>query len=231
MKIALLGDYQPEVTAHQAVPLALDLAAAALRLEMEFDWIRSDEIDLKKLPEYDAVWCVPFSPYQDRDAVLALIKQVREGNQPFLGTCAGYQHAVLEFARNQLGHSDADSVEDHPDCKMPLLSALTCRLTDESDAINIQPESIAGSLYGIERVAETYHCGYGLNRQYLPLFVGSAMRFSGFDDDDDPCVFEVIDKPFYVGTAFQPERSALNGVAHPLIVGFMNAAQHYSTGQ
>ncbi|MFT5741567.1 MAG: CTP synthase (UTP-ammonia lyase) [Gammaproteobacteria bacterium] len=221
MNIALIGDYQPDVTAHRAIPLAL--AANADGRVLNHVWIPSNDVDVDALPGFDGIWCVPFSPYQNRLNVMLAIRYAREHNVPCLGTCAGYQHAVLEFARNVLALAEADSVEDNPTCTLPLISSLRCRLYDQSEAINIDPASIVGGLYGQARIAEAYHCGFGVNPEYLSLFEHSAMRFSGFDDAGDPRIFELEGHPFFVGTAFQPERSGLEGKAHPLIGAFIKA--------
>ncbi len=103
MKIALLGDYGETLVAHQAIPVALSLAARALSVSVDYEWIHSTDIDISRLKRFDAIWCVPFSPYQNPGGILAAIEFARNDEKPFLGTCAGFQHAVLEYARNVLG--------------------------------------------------------------------------------------------------------------------------------
>ncbi|MGU1119328.1 glutamine amidotransferase-related protein, partial [Pseudomonas aeruginosa] len=104
LRIALVGDHDPHITAHRAIPLALRLAGEALGLEIAFDWLASDRLPAEPaLERYDGFWCVPGSPYRDADAVLRLIAHARGRRRPFLGTCAGFQHTILEFARNALG--------------------------------------------------------------------------------------------------------------------------------
>ncbi len=223
-KIALVGDYDAAVTAHQAIPRALELASLALALEAEPEWIGSDAIAGRDLAEFDALWCVPASPYRDQGAVIAAIAQARAADMPFLGTCAGYQHALIEYARNQLGYSEADSSEDNPEARLAVISALACRLDDQGDAVNLAPGSRLEEIYQSRRVVETYHCGYGFNPDYLSLFVDSGLVFSGFDDRGAPRAFELPQARFFVGTAFQPERSALQNATHPLIIAFLMAA-------
>ncbi len=225
IRIALLGDFDAAITAHQAIPLALALAANKLMLKIDFDWIDSDRLDLALLRNYHALWCVPNSPYRDRDAVLTAITYARENNLAYLGTCAGFQHAALEFARSALGYADADSLEDNPDTTMPLLAPMLCRLSDESDAINLTGGSIAHSIYQQERIVEEYNCGFSLNTEYLSLFNNSAMRFSGFDDAGGPRILEIPAQRFFLASAFQPERSAFREESHPLITAFVQAAR------
>ncbi len=86
LRIALVGDHDPHITAHRAIPLALRLAGEALGLEIAFDWLASDRLPAEPaLERYDGFWCVPGSPYRDADAVLRLIAHARGRRRPFLG--------------------------------------------------------------------------------------------------------------------------------------------------
>ena len=224
MKIGLLGDYDATVVAHQAIPQALALAAADLSLPVEPVWLASSAVSDAELDDIDALWCVPASPYANPVAVIDAIRRARETGLPFLGTCGGYQHAVLEYARNCLGHAGAESSEEHPDTTMPLICALHCRLDGTRDAINLQAGTQAATIYQSQRIVEEYNCGFGVNRDYLPLFADSGLVFSGFDDAGDPRIVELPGHRFFIATAFQPERSAFGGRAHPLILALLRAA-------
>ncbi len=221
--IGLLGDRDDTVTAHRAIPIALGLAARATACEVDHEWIDSDAVAARGLDDLAGLWCVPASPYRDMDAVLAAIRRARETGLPFLGTCGGYQHAALEFARDVLGFAEADNAEVNPDAEMPLIAGLACRLVEVADDIHLRPGSIAAGIYAVDTVHEAYHCSFGVNRNYLSLYDGSSMAFSGFDADGDPRVLEIHSHPFFVGTAFQPESAALEGRSHPLIEAFLQA--------
>jgi len=80
------------------------------------------------LEAFAGFWCVPGSPYRDMDGALRTIRFARETRCPFLGTCGGFQHAVIEYARSVLGLTDADHMESNPDAELPLIIALACRL-------------------------------------------------------------------------------------------------------
>ncbi len=223
-KVALLGDHSAGVIAHRAIPKALQLAAESLSIDSHADWIHSSQINLKDLSSYNGIWCVPNSPYADAAKVISAIQFARENETPFLGTCGGYQHAVLEYAQNALGHTDADSVEDNPDTSMPLISAMYCALREKPGAIKINNPSQVYSIIKSELIEEQYNCGFGVNAEYLSLFEDTDMTFSGFDSDGDPRIVELNNHPFYIGTAFQPERSALLNNTHALIIAFLEAA-------
>ena len=221
MKIALIGDYDQSVTAHQAIPQALKLAADSLSITVVPTWIRSSEVEPSQLPDFAALWCVPFSPYENPEAVIDAIRFARESDTPFLGTCAGFQHAVLEYARNVLGIETADSIPRTP---TPVISVLACKLYDESDSIGIEPDSRVGRIYQAERIDEEYHCGFGVNPEYSNIFDDSELRFSGRDDAGEARILELPEHRFFVGTAFQPERSAFRKIVHPLISAYLAAA-------
>ena len=223
MNVGLIGDFDASVTAHKAIPLALKLASEKISSAVEFQWLNSDTFKLSSLPEFDALWCVPASPYEDTDKVLRAIRFARENDVPFLGTCGGYQHAALEFAQNVLRYSEADNVEINPGAPMPLISGLVCKLYDEKAQIDLVEGSNIATIYGAAKIFEEYICGYGVNREYLHIFENSDMCFTGFDEDGDPRSLEIPGNRFFVGTAFQPERSAFEGLPHPLVCEYLIA--------
>ncbi|MDH3634470.1 MAG: hypothetical protein OES20_07165 [Gammaproteobacteria bacterium] len=224
MKILLVGDYDKKVVAHQAIPRAIELSARLLKAKAGQVWIRTRELDPTVMPDCDAIWCVPFSPYEKPGAVIGAIRFARENDIPFLGTCAGFQHAVIEYARNALGLESAESIEDNPGATMPVITALGCRLYDESEAINIERESRAGDIYQADRIMEEYHCGFGVNRELMHIFDDSGLKFSGHGNNGEPRLCEIPGHRFFIGTAFQPERSALKSCVHPLITAFLRTA-------
>jgi CTP synthase (UTP-ammonia lyase) len=224
IRIALIGDHQPEVAAHITIPKALKLATVQPGTTITFDWLASATLMPQDINKYNGVWGVPYSPYRNMDNILNAIQHPRTKAIPYLGTCAGYQHAVLEFARNQLGLQDADNTEVNESTRCPLISSLYCGLVEVSDHIFLQADSKISTLYGETDIEEGYHCSYGVNRGHLDIFSHSDMRFAGFDKGQDPRVFELNNHPFFLGTAYQPERSTLSGDTHPLITAFAIAA-------
>jgi CTP synthase (UTP-ammonia lyase) len=224
MTIALVGDYDEAVVAHRAIPVAIKLANSAERTTIPFEWLHSDEINIEELSRFSAFWCVPASPYANMSSVLKLIEHARVNNMPFLGTCGGYQHAALEYAQNALGYSQAENAEVNPETTMPLITTLSCKLHGVKDQISLLPGSFIRSIYASGNVEEEYNCGYGVNRNYLSIFEGGDLCFSGYDEDGDPRALEIGVNDFFVGTAFQPERSALSGIAHPLVRYFVKCA-------
>jgi CTP synthase (UTP-ammonia lyase) len=225
INIALIGDYNETVTAHRAIPLAIQHTSTKLKLKTNFEWIDTEKVNVNELQRFNAVWCVPASPYKSTGGALKAITFARVNNIPFMGTCGGYQHAVLEFARNVLGFEHADNSETNPGTEMPLISSLKCELVEKTNTIFVKSGTKAYDLYKTNKVIEEYHCSYGVNAQYLPIFENSAMQFTGSDESGEPRIMELSNRKFYMGTAYQPERWGLRNEVHPIIEAFLNAVK------
>ncbi len=227
VSIALVGDYEPAVTAHRAIPHALALAGVALGLAVAPRWISTTQLAraaAATLAECDGVWCVPASPYHRMDGALGAIRFAREQRRPFLGTCGGCQHALLEYFRHVLGLAQAEHLESSPGASIPLIAPLECALIECAETVELAPGSRLRALYGHARVEEQYHCRYGLNPEFEHLLHGGTLRIVGRGAGGAVRAVELEGHPFYVATLFQPERSALRGEVHPLIRGFVQAA-------
>lgn len=226
MRIGLIGDFNPAVKAHIAIPRAVALAADALECAAETSWLATlllEHNTAELLPAYDALWCVPASPYASMEGALSAIRFARERGIPFLGTCGGSQHVIIEYARNVLGLAEADHAETNPSTPLPLIASLVCSLIEVQDTIYLKPGSRIAAIYGRTEIVEGYHCSYGLNPHYHALFEQGGIYITGVDVNGEARVFELSGHPFFVGTLFQPERSAFAGAAHPLIVAYLQA--------
>jgi CTP synthase (UTP-ammonia lyase) len=169
---------------------------------------------------------VPASPYASADGALAAIRYARESSRPFLGTCGGFQHAVLEYARNVLGCSAAAHAETAPDAAMPVIARLTCSLVEKSGSVRVADGSRLRGIYGAAEVTEGYHCNYGFNPAYEGLLSDpDGLRVAARDSAGEVRAVELAQHPFFIATLFQPERSGLRGADHPLINAFVEAAR------
>jgi CTP synthase (UTP-ammonia lyase) len=224
IRIALIGDYDPQVTAHQAIPVALEMAAEHSSLNVQWQWLATDEIHAETpLHPFDGVWCVPASPYRNMDGALLAIRFAREQRRPFLGTCGGFQHAVLEYARNVLGWSDAEHGETAPDAARALLTPLSCALVEAVDSIYLTEGSLIAQAYESAEIREGYRCRYGVNPQFEGELLKRKLHAVGHDSEQGLRAVELSDHPFFVATLFQPERAALGGVLPPLVGAFVEA--------
>ena len=227
LHVALIGDYNPDVTAHQAIPVALQQAADTLGLTVHAQWLDTDALPVT-LQGFDGFWCVPATPYRDTEAALRAIRFAREQQRPFLGTCGGFQHAVLEYARNVVGWADAEHGELAPDAKRAVIAPLSCALVEATDTVRLAPYTRIADAYGTLDLLEDYRCRYGINPEFIDALLGGDLIPSGHDAAGDLRAVELLDHPFFVATLFQPERSALKGVTPPLAVALLKACQALS---
>ena len=173
--------------------------------------------------DFDGIWCVPASPYANMMGALAAIRYARERGRPFLGTCGGFQHALLEYARNVCGMPEAKHAETDPDAPLRLIAPLACSLVEQSDEILLAEGGQFRRTYGRERITEGYHCSYGLNREYESRIFRDDLKATAHDRNGEVRGVELSGHPFFVAALFQPERRALTGEVPPLVAAFVTA--------
>jgi CTP synthase (UTP-ammonia lyase) len=222
--IGLIGDYDASVTAHQAIPCALALAGDAATTAVHYEWVPTEEIeDQSRVSGFDGLWCVPASPYRSMSGALRAIRFAREQSRPFLGTCGGFQHAIIEYARNVLGWVDAEHTETTPAAARPVITPLSCALVEKNDTIRLRKGSILAAAYGCLEASEQYHCSYGINPAFLSAILSGPLRVSAEDQAGEARAVELEGHPFFVATLFQPERAALAGTVPPPVASFVRA--------
>lgn len=226
VRIGLIGDFDESVVAHRGINASLPLAAKSLDADIDARWIHTADLgnDPSLAEACDGIWCVPATPYADGPAAIAAIRHARKSGQPFLGTCGGYQHALLEYARNVLGLVDAAHEEEDPEAALLLIGRLTCDLVEVTGLVRLTPGSRLARVCGTTELVEGYHCRFGLDPERRGHFDDGPLRIVAEDDAGEPRAFELDGHPFFVGTAFQPERAGLAGRAHPIVTAFASAA-------
>ncbi|MFO0915127.1 MAG: CTP synthase [Pirellulales bacterium] len=223
IRIGLIGDRDDSITAHRAIPAALSLCAARQNLEIEPVWLATDTISPEQLHEFEGIWCVPGSPYRNAELAIASIRFAREHKVPFFGTCGGFQHALIEYARNVLGWTNAEHAETHPEGGMLVISPLTCSLVEVTDHVHLVDGSLLAAAYGSESISISYHCRYGLNAGYAAQLTSGPFKVAAWDSNHEVRAMELIDHPFFVTTLFQPERAALDGICPPIVESFIRS--------
>ncbi len=224
--IGLIGDFDADVPAHRAIPLALNAAADSLRVGVAFEWVATDAIrDTARVAHFDGLWCVPASPYRSMDGALRAIRHAREHGVPFLGTCGGFQHAIVDYARNGLGWADAEHAETAPGAARAVIAPLACALVETTQVVRLWPGTHIAAAYGSVQISEGYRCRFGLNPAFQTALLAGPLRASADDATGEVRAIELDDHPFFVATLFQPERAALRGAAVPLAAAFVSACR------
>ena len=226
-RLALVGDRSPHVRSHQRIPALLTALASREGLPLDAYWIATPEAAGAGLAGFDAIWLLPGSPYESMAGALTAARAAREGLIPFLGTCGGFQHALLEFARTVCGLTGAGHAEYGPVTGDSLIVPLSCALAGHEAEVLVSPGSLAQRALGAERTVERYHCSYGLSHGYLELISGHGMLFTGQDREGDIRILELPGHPFFLATLFQPELAG-DPRPHPLIRAFARAALNHA---
>lgn len=195
-------------------------------MQLEPHWLHTSTIqpgNERSLATFHGIWCAPGSPYANTDGALRAIEWARTRNIPFLGTCGGFQHALLEVARHVLGRSDATHAELDPSASVPLISRLACALVEKSERIIPTGRGRFSQWYGPPRV-EGFHCSFGLNPACESWLGKSGLQVVARNENVEVRAVELLEHKFFIGTLFQPERAALSGELHPLVKAFLHAA-------
>jgi len=240
VRIGILGDFNAEFRSHHATPDSLQHAARKLNMKVQSEWIPTPSLlapdATKTLESFDGLWASPGSPYKSLEGMLKGIEFARRCDWPFLGTCAGFQYALIEFARNVLGIADADSAENNSGSKNIVIYPVACavpnrkgdapKLSGAVPEIRLRPGSYLQSFYGKDKevVTEEFFCNFEVNPEFewATMEAGFPVVARGANGE-----IRAIESPahrFFVATLFQPQLSSTEKSPHPVVVSFVQAA-------
>jgi len=219
--IALLGEYTPTFPPHASTNAAIEHANAALGLGIGHDWISTADIDSSLFERYAGIWIAPGSPYKNMDNTLQAIHHAREHNIPCFGTCGGFQHMIIEYARNVLGFKDAQHAEYDPYASHLFISELTCSLAGREMQLNFKPDSRVANIYGALSATEQYYCNFGINPDIIETLKQGPMLITAADAEGDIRVIEWPKHRFFIGTLFVPQARSTPEQPHPLVAAFL----------
>ena len=154
----------------------------------------------------------------------AAIRTARLSGQPFLGTCGGFQYAVLEFARNVAGIADADHAETAPEAAHLIINRLSCSLVGEKRNVNVIPGTRMHDLCGDRSFVGFHWCNYGVAAAYASRLAEHGLQIAALGDDAGIEAVELPSHPWFLATLFQPQVGCGAGQAlHPIIKAFAAA--------
>jgi CTP synthase (UTP-ammonia lyase) len=229
VRIAVIGDRIPGSAPQTAIETALGHSAATLGTPVQVTWFPTPALAEAAdglLADADAVWCAPGSPFRSMTGALEGIRYARERHLPFLGTCAGFQHGVIEFARNVLGLADAAHEEygDDAGAGPMVISELLCSLVGQTMTVEIA-DPITRTIYGANRVEERYYCRFGLRDSALPPLTAAGLVVAGTDPiDGGTRILRLTGHPFFHLTLFVPQTSSTPPRPHPLVTAYLAVA-------
>lgn len=223
MKLAIIGEFDAAFEPHAQTNAAVSHSAAALRMDVLSEWISTSDDRINDLSDFDALWFAPGSPYHDLSRTLDAIRYAREHHVPAIGTCGGFQHMVIEIARNVVGLADAQHAEYDPYASRLIVSRLTCSLVGRELHVSLVDGSATATAYGRNSITERYYCNFGINPDFVGQIADAGFRVVGKDTEGECRVMELDDHPFFVGTLFVPQATSHESKPHPLINAFFRA--------
>ncbi|HZP62256.1 MAG TPA: hypothetical protein VFB28_02485 [Terriglobales bacterium] len=236
VRIAILGDYDPKSPTLPAIEKSLQHASATLSQSFYSEWIPTisltDQRAEKTLESFDGIWAAPGSPYQSFDGMLKGIEFARRRDWPFLGTCGGFQYALIECARNVLGLKDADSAENNSASKNIIITPVACavanggkpKLSGAIPEIRLRPGSYLQSFYRQDTVTEEFFCNFEVNKEYEWAAIEAGFPVVARGPKGEIRAIESPTHRFFVATLFQPQLSSKPNKPHPLVLAFLQAA-------
>ena len=234
-ELAIIGEFNPDSDTHAATNAAIEHSKKLLAMDLNAYWVPTEQISERLLKQADGLWVAPGSPYRSMEKALFAIEYGRKYRIPALGTCGGFQHMIIEYARNVLGHEAAqhaeyteytesgESGEYHPDTNDLFITRLECSLYGREMRIAIAPNSMVASLYGQLQAKEKYYCSFGVNPAVVELIHKGPIRFVGSDSEGELRLFEYPEHRFFVGTLFVPQTNSTAKRPHPVITGLLKA--------
>ncbi|MGY8917986.1 MAG: CTP synthase [Flavobacteriales bacterium] len=236
--IGLIGKYVELKDAYKSISEALAHAGAHLKNKVEIHWIHSEKVtstsSAELLGKLDGILVAPGFGSRGIDGKLEAIKFARTNNIPFFGICLGMQCAVIEFARNVLGLSEAHSSEIKSYTPDPVIDIMAEQktITDMGGTMrlgaypcDLKEGSRARAIYGVDSVEERHRHRYEFNEAYRQRFEEAGMTATGINPVSG--LVEIIEIPthtYFVASQFHPEYASTVLAPHPLFVAFVKAA-------
>ncbi|WP_027136780.1 CTP synthase [Gaetbulibacter saemankumensis] len=239
--IGLIGKYVELQDSYKSILEAFIHAGAENEVKVNVESIHSEYINKDnvklKLGHLDGVLVAPGFGERGIEGKIDAVQFVRENNIPYFGICLGMQMAVIEFARNVLGLSDADSTEMTPETTNPVIDLMEDQkdVTDKGGtmrlgawACDLKIGSAVRDIYKAETITERHRHRYEFNGKYKEAMEAAGMIATGLNPDTGLVeIVEVPAHPFFVGVQYHPEYKSTVANPHPLFVAFVKAALSY----
>lgn len=222
--VHLVADRDATIESHRIVEARVRATADDDGRALELRWTSTAELTdpgraREVLGDADGIWLLPGSPYRSLAGALNCVRLAAARDIPFLGTCAGMQHAWLALAHDRCGIPDAahEEVSNRGSLVVhrmanPLFSARVAVLHEGPRFV---------SLYGRRTSTEEFRCSFGPNPRWVARFVRAGVSVEAVDRHETPVAFSVPDLQYFVGTLYQPELVATAG--HPVLRAFVAA--------
>ena len=236
VKIAILGKYFGLPDSYMSVVEALKHSCLQNKVNLDLVWIDADNYEIEDLKNLNGVVVPGGFGYRGIEGKIGAIEFLRKNKIPFLGICLGLQCAVIEFARNVCGISDANSTEFSQTTKNPVIDLLPNQDLEANDVgasmrlgtypCKIQPDTMAKDMYNNEIIYERHRHRYEVNNKFRNELESKGLVFSGLSPDEDLVeMIELKDHPYFVASQFHPEFKSRPWDPAPMFNSFIAASK------
>ena len=235
VEIAILGKYFGLPDSYLSVVESLNHASLHNKVKLNLNWVDSDNFNVEDLKNYDGVVIPGGFGYRGIEGKISAIQYLREERVPFLGICLGLQCAVIEYARNVCGISDANSSEFSKNTSNYVIDLLPNQNLEKDDVgasmrlgtypCKIKKGTLTSKIYKEEIIYERHRHRYEVNNKFKEEIEKHGLVISGMSPDNNLIeMIEIKDHPYFVASQFHPEFKSRPWEPAPMFKYFIEAA-------
>ena len=235
VEIAILGKYFGLPDSYLSVVESLNHASLHNKVKLNLHWVDSDNFNVEDLKNYDGVVIPGGFGYRGIEGKISAIQYLREEKVPFLGICLGLQCAVIEYARNVCGISDANSSEFSKNTSNYVIDLLPNQNLEQDDVgasmrlgtypCKIKKGTLTSKIYKEEIIYERHRHRYEVNNKFKEEIEKHGLVISGMSPDNNLIeMIEIKDHPYFVASQFHPEFKSRPWEPAPMFKYFIEAA-------
>ena len=237
VNIGLVGKYDLQ-DAYKSIRESLSQAGTYNDYKVNINYINSEQITEQNvgdlLKEQDGIIVCPGFGQRGIEGKLIAAHYTRTHDIPTFGICLGMQMMVIEFARNVIGYSDANSREMDEKTPHNVIDIMEEQknITNMGGTMRLgqyecmlRQGSRTFDIYKKENIRERHRHRYEFNNEYLTEYERAGMMCVGKNPESD--LVEVVEIPglkWYIGTQYHPEYQSTVLKPHPLFVDFIKTA-------
>ena len=235
VKIGVVGKYFDVPDAYKSLNEALFHAGIQNNVHVDIEKINAEHFSPDVAANLDGILVPGGFGTRGVDGKIAAAGYARETNTPYMGICLGMQVAVIEFARNVLGISDANSTEFVKNCT-PIINIMPDHNSENMGGTLrlgaypcvITPDTLAHRVYGKTEISERHRHRYEMDISFKEKLAAAGMIISGCSPDGRlPEIIELENHPFFIAGQFHPEFQSSPYTGHPMFNAFIAAASRH----
>ncbi|MDB4289616.1 CTP synthase [Flavobacteriaceae bacterium] len=241
--IGLIGKYVELQDSYKSILESFIHAGAANEVKVKVESIHSEYLQPEniaaKLSHLDGVLVAPGFGERGIEGKIEAIRYVRENQIPFFGICLGMQMATIEFSRNVLGLTEANSSEMDSETPHPVIDIMEAqkKVTKKGGTMrlgawkcDLLENTKIASVYNTTSIMERHRHRYEFNNAYTTQLENAGLKATGFNPETGLVeVIEIPTHPWFVGVQYHPEYKSTVANPHPLFLAFVKAALKHKT--